>query len=104
VSAGIPPIRAPESRSPQFLDFIDHCLQTDPSNRWTAEQLLNHPFIAFAADQKHIPPLIALAERLSKAEDFNEFRFLSYFKLTEMILEIGPAQITQRVSSISRVF
>jgi serine/threonine protein kinase len=73
VSAGIPPIRAPESRSPEFLDFLDHCLQTDPRNRWTAEQLLDHPFIGLAADQKHIPPLITLADQLSKAEDFNDF-------------------------------
>jgi p21-activated kinase 1 len=73
VSAGIPVIRAPETRSSEFLDFLDHCLQREPDERWTADQLLQHPFLRLAADQKHIPAMIKLAEQLAKAEDFNEF-------------------------------
>ncbi|PKA62699.1 Mitogen-activated protein kinase kinase kinase ANP1 [Apostasia shenzhenica] len=29
-------------------DFLDKCLRRDPSERWTAEQLLQHPFLAGA--------------------------------------------------------
>lgn len=31
--------------SQEFVDFIDICLQKDPSKRPTAAQLMNHPFI-----------------------------------------------------------
>ncbi|KAK3004766.1 hypothetical protein RJ639_019462 [Escallonia herrerae] len=36
---------APLSASPEFRDFIGGCLSRDPAKRWTADQLLNHPFI-----------------------------------------------------------
>jgi len=31
--------------SPEFVDFISQCLKKDPTQRWTAAQLLNHPFL-----------------------------------------------------------
>jgi mitogen-activated protein kinase kinase 2 len=31
--------------SKEFSDFITRCLQHDPSKRWSAQQLLNHPFL-----------------------------------------------------------
>ncbi|XP_027344700.1 mitogen-activated protein kinase kinase 5 [Abrus precatorius] len=40
------PPEAPPSASPQFRDFISRCLQRDPSRRWSASKLLEHPFIA----------------------------------------------------------
>jgi p21-activated kinase 1 len=73
VSQGVPPISAPETRSPEFLDFLDVCLKKDPAQRATATQLLAHPFLATATEEKHIPSLIQLAEELASAEDFNEF-------------------------------
>jgi p21-activated kinase 1 len=73
VSAGIPPISSPETRSPELLDFLDQCLKMDPAKRATAAQLLEHPFLKTAAHQAQIPPLIKLADELSSAEDFNEF-------------------------------
>jgi p21-activated kinase 1 len=73
VSAGIPPIKSEETRSPEMLDFLNQCLMVDPGKRATAETLLQHPFLKTAAQQEQIPPLIKLADELSSAEDFNEF-------------------------------
>lgn len=39
------PPQAPPTASREFRDFINCCLQRDPSKRWTAGKLLNHPFI-----------------------------------------------------------
>ncbi|KAF3785590.1 Mitogen-activated protein kinase kinase 7 [Nymphaea thermarum] len=43
---GDPPIPPPSSTSPEFRSFIACCLQKEPSRRWTAAQLLKHPFLA----------------------------------------------------------
>ncbi|KAL8055981.1 hypothetical protein ABFX02_04G090100 [Erythranthe guttata] len=45
------PPEAPPSSSREFRDFIACCLQRDPSKRWTASQLLKHPFITLHAPQ-----------------------------------------------------
>lgn len=39
------PPEAPPTASREFRDFIACCLQRDPARRWTAGQLLSHPFI-----------------------------------------------------------
>lgn len=39
------PPEAPPTASQEFKNFIDCCLQRDPSRRWTAAKLLRHPFI-----------------------------------------------------------
>ncbi|OVA01142.1 Protein kinase domain [Macleaya cordata] len=40
----------PGELSEEGKDFLRKCLVRDPKKRWTAEMLLNHPFIAAAAD------------------------------------------------------
>ncbi|XP_043708228.1 mitogen-activated protein kinase kinase kinase 20-like [Telopea speciosissima] len=35
----------PEEMSEQGKDFLQRCFVRDPSKRWTAEMLLNHPFV-----------------------------------------------------------
>ncbi|KAH9330386.1 hypothetical protein KI387_002494 [Taxus chinensis] len=35
----------PPTASPQFQSFINSCLQKEVSRRWTASQLLDHPFV-----------------------------------------------------------
>ena len=43
----------PEFLSTKAKDFLSKCLQTDPKSRWTAKQLINHPFIQeFELSQK----------------------------------------------------
>lgn len=41
---GDPP-SLPENASEKFQSFIECCLQKESSKRWTAEQLLSHPFL-----------------------------------------------------------
>lgn len=44
VCFGEPP-RAPEGCSEEFRSFVECCLRKDSSKRWTASQLLGHPFL-----------------------------------------------------------
>lgn len=41
---GDPP-SLPDGASPEFRSFIECCLQKESSKRWTASQLLTHPFL-----------------------------------------------------------
>nr|XP_033793633.1 mitogen-activated protein kinase kinase kinase 4 isoform X6 [Geotrypetes seraphini] len=45
-----PPI--PERLSPEGKDFLCHCLESDPKMRWTASQLLDHPFVKVCTDEE----------------------------------------------------
>lgn len=38
-----PPI--PEKLSTEGKDFLGHCLESEPKRRWTANMLLDHPFV-----------------------------------------------------------
>ncbi|VFQ61739.1 unnamed protein product [Cuscuta campestris] len=51
----------PDFLSDQAKDFLGKCLTTNPGDRWTAEQLLTHPFFR----QKNPPPKEEPAENKS---------------------------------------
>ncbi|XP_054720809.1 eIF-2-alpha kinase GCN2-like [Uloborus diversus] len=40
------PVIIPEYLNPTFKDFLNKCLLHDEQERWSAEQLLSHPFLA----------------------------------------------------------
>lgn len=42
--------KAPEACSDELKSFIDCCLRKKPSERWTASQLLSHPFLLRTAN------------------------------------------------------
>ncbi|KAH7570386.1 hypothetical protein JRO89_XS05G0098400 [Xanthoceras sorbifolium] len=43
---GEPPCVPKELASDEFVSFIKCCLEKDPSKRWTASQLLSHPYVS----------------------------------------------------------
>lgn len=45
----------PKLTNPVGQDFLTHMLQLDPAKRWTAEQLLAHPFLAHLHDPTDEP-------------------------------------------------
>jgi len=64
---GKPKIEGRNQMSAEFQDFLDKCLEVNVEERWSAEQLLSHPFLVKAADSKKIVPLIKAAkEQLEK--------------------------------------
>lgn len=40
-----PTVQNPSKWSPEFLDFLKHCLELEPSKRGSADEMLKHPFI-----------------------------------------------------------
>ena len=60
-STGKPEIKERDKLSPVFLDFLDKCLEVDVDKRWTASELLRHPFIRMARPLATLNPLILAA-------------------------------------------
>jgi len=54
--------------TPTYKDFIDHCLEVDVENRWTAEQLLNHQFLEETVDPVKLVPCIEAARAVLEKE------------------------------------
>ena len=73
VSHGIPEISNKSERSPEFIDFLNKCLERDASKRPSAVELLDHPFLKNACAIKFIPPLINLAKEIASNEEFDNF-------------------------------
>lgn len=67
---GKPKIEGRDQLSQEFQDFLDNCLEVDVEKRWSAEQLLSHPFLKKAAEPHKIIPLIRAAkEQIEKSKD-----------------------------------
>ncbi|XP_059422262.1 STE20-like serine/threonine-protein kinase isoform X2 [Carassius carassius] len=64
-----PTLAIPSRWSPEFSDFLQKALDKNVDNRWSALQLLQHPFVSNVMDNKPVRELIAEA----KAEVFEEF-------------------------------
>nr|XP_020844246.1 STE20-like serine/threonine-protein kinase isoform X2 [Phascolarctos cinereus] len=64
-----PTLRYPEQWSEEFKDFLRKSLERDPESRWSACQLLQHPFVSEVEDSRPLRELIAEA----KAEVLEEF-------------------------------
>ncbi|KAM9476354.1 STE20-like serine/threonine-protein kinase isoform 2-T2 [Clarias gariepinus] len=64
-----PTLMQPSRWSPEFSDFLRKALDKNVDHRWSAPQLLQHPFVSSVADNKPLRELIAEA----KAEVFEEF-------------------------------
>lgn len=44
----------PDSLSDEGQEFLDHCLQHDPKDRWLAAELLQHHFCKVGLDDDNI--------------------------------------------------
>ncbi|XP_051772373.1 STE20-like serine/threonine-protein kinase isoform X2 [Ctenopharyngodon idella] len=64
-----PTLAAPSRWSPEFSDFLRKALDKNVDNRWSALQLLQHPFVSNVVDNRPLRELIAEA----KAEVVEEF-------------------------------
>ena len=53
-----PTLTDPEEWSDEFNDFIACCLIKDPEERWSADELLKHPFIRNARGPGFLQPLV----------------------------------------------
>ncbi|KAG9262421.1 serine/threonine-protein kinase 10 isoform X1 [Astyanax mexicanus] len=57
-----PTLMQPSKWSPEFSDFLKRCLDKNVDNRWSAAQLLQHPFVSSVTDSRPLRELIAEAK------------------------------------------
>ncbi|NWY98292.1 PAK3 kinase, partial [Loxia curvirostra] len=55
---GTPQLQQPNRFSPCLRDFLSCCLQRDEARRWSAKELLQHPFVTSAKPASTLVPLI----------------------------------------------
>ncbi|XP_074838048.1 uncharacterized protein LOC142004353 [Carettochelys insculpta] len=69
-----PTLRSPKRWSEEFKDFLRRALEKNPEARWSASQLLQHPFVAAVAEKRPLQELIAeaRAEVLEEVEEEEE--------------------------------
>ncbi|XP_065152830.1 STE20-like serine/threonine-protein kinase isoform X1 [Paramisgurnus dabryanus] len=69
-----PTLASPSRWSPEFSDFLRKALDKNIDNRWSAVQLLQHPFVTSVMDNKPIRDLVAeaKAEVVEEIEDGKE--------------------------------
>ncbi|XP_071312573.1 serine/threonine-protein kinase PAK 2-like [Agelaius tricolor] len=63
-----PQLRQPNRFSPCLRDFLSCCLQTDEEQRWSAKELLQHPFVTSAKPASTLVPLINSVMKKKKKE------------------------------------
>ncbi|KAM6040428.1 serine/threonine-protein kinase 10-like [Chlamydotis macqueenii] len=56
-----PTLRHPRRWSEEFKDFLRKSLEKSPEERWSASQLLQHPFVAGVSDKRPLRELVAEA-------------------------------------------
>ncbi|KAM9227043.1 LOW QUALITY PROTEIN: serine/threonine-protein kinase PAK 3-like [Leptosomus discolor] len=65
---GTPELQNPERLSALFHDFLNCCLEVDVDRRWSAKELLQHPFLTLAKPLFSLTPLIIAAKEANKKE------------------------------------
>ncbi|XP_037981519.1 serine/threonine-protein kinase PAK 3-like [Motacilla alba alba] len=60
---GTPKLNQPNLFSPCLRDFLSCCLQTEVMCRWSATELLQHPFVTFAEPASSLVPLIVSVKK-----------------------------------------
>ncbi|XP_057899805.1 serine/threonine-protein kinase PAK 2-like [Melospiza georgiana] len=65
-TVGTPRLQQPNRFSPCLRDFLSCCLQRDEEQRWSARELLQHPFVTFAEPASSLVPLIVSVKKRSE--------------------------------------
>ncbi|NXE99908.1 PAK3 kinase, partial [Menura novaehollandiae] len=60
---GRPKLRQPKHLSIWLRDFLSCCLETDKEQRWSAKELLQHPFVTSAKPASSLVPLITSVKK-----------------------------------------
>ncbi|XP_062369873.1 serine/threonine-protein kinase PAK 3-like [Cinclus cinclus] len=63
-TGGTPKLQKPRQQSAWLRDFLHCCLETDEDRRWSAQELLQHPFVTSAKPTSSLTPLIMAAQQL----------------------------------------
>ncbi|KAM8990669.1 serine/threonine-protein kinase 10-like [Ara ararauna] len=72
-----PTLRHPKRWSEDFKDFLRRSLEKSPEERWSATQLLQHPFVMGISDKQPLRELVAKARAAAEEEDEEEGPVLS---------------------------
>ncbi|XP_039236555.1 serine/threonine-protein kinase PAK 3-like isoform X2 [Pipra filicauda] len=62
-TGGAPKLKNPKQVSAWLRDFLTCCLETDQDRRWSAEELLQHPFVESAKPASSLVPLITAVKK-----------------------------------------
>ncbi|XP_068856226.1 serine/threonine-protein kinase PAK 3-like [Aphelocoma coerulescens] len=63
---GTPQLQEPRRLSALLRDFLECSLEPDEERRWSAQELLQHPFLSSAKPLSSLSPLIAAAKQLKE--------------------------------------
>ncbi|XP_032940876.1 serine/threonine-protein kinase PAK 3-like [Catharus ustulatus] len=63
-TGGKPKLQQPNLFSPGLRDFLSCCLQTDEARRWSAKELLQHPFVSSVKPTPCLVPLIISVKKM----------------------------------------
>jgi serine/threonine kinase 3 len=67
---GFPGYRYPDQHSQDFADFVRHCVEYDPTRRWTIAKLLDHPFVRRASQVPHTEFIAVLSDGALPANQY----------------------------------
>nr|XP_054508773.1 serine/threonine-protein kinase PAK 3-like [Agelaius phoeniceus] len=62
-SGGRPKLQKPRQQSAWLRDFLHCCLERDEDRRWSAQELLQHPFVTSAKPTSELTPLIMATQQ-----------------------------------------
>ncbi|NXY40045.1 PAK3 kinase, partial [Pomatorhinus ruficollis] len=62
-TGGRPALQNPRQQSAWLRDFLHCCLERDEDRRWSAQELLQHPFVTSAKPTSCLTPLIMAAQQ-----------------------------------------
>ncbi|XP_064262068.1 cyclin-dependent kinase 11B-like isoform X2 [Passer domesticus] len=69
---GTPRLYQPNLFSPCLRDFLSICMQADKEQRWSAKELLQHPFVTSAEPASSLVPLlVAVKKRTETRQDIS---------------------------------